>query len=68
MSLKERLCTGHGSSKTCPRLCGEIDAWKRLPITFLIGVDQALTHIAVLSSSRLRPEAVQREVTSVKAI
>ena len=68
MPFKERLCAGHRDGKMRPRFWSEIDVRERLPIAILIGIDQALTDIAVLSSARLRPEAVQNEVSGVKAI
>jgi hypothetical protein len=67
MAVKERLRAGHGDDKARPCICGEIDFGERLPITLPIGVDEGLAHVAILSSARLRPKAVEREVGGVQA-
>jgi hypothetical protein len=50
------------------RFCTEIDAWESLPIASFIFINKALIDVAVCSSARLRPKAMQYEVVRVEAI
>jgi hypothetical protein len=68
MAVKKRLCARHYNIKMLTRFCAENDAWKRLPIAFFIFINQVPTYVAVLSSARLRPKAMQYEVVRVEAV
>ena len=56
------------SDKMLTCFCAEIDAWKRLPLASFIFINQVLTYVAVFSSARLRPKAMQDEVARIKAV
>jgi len=68
MAIKKRLCAGHYNNKMLTCFCAEIDAWKRLPLASFIFINQVLTYVAVFSSARLRPKAMQDEVARIKAV
>ena len=58
MPVEERLCPRHNDVEARPRFRAQTNLGERLPITFFIGVDQSLTHVAILFPAWLRPEAM----------